>query len=156
MKEWFFFICYIRVHVNCIQYQFKRRNTGCCRIFFISGFTECDSWGSWVSIVSDYRLDDGGSISWISKGFSLYPLCPDQLLRPTQPPVHWVSGSFPGVKARPGSDADPHLVSWTKLCTNYISSPPWRSHGCSGTALLSGAQNVLFLRSISASLMLSL
>jgi hypothetical protein len=37
------------------------------------------SWGSSVSIVSDYRLDDQGSIPGKGKGFFLCPLCPDQL-----------------------------------------------------------------------------
>jgi hypothetical protein len=36
-------------------------------------------WGSSVSTVSDYRLDDSRSISGRGKIFLLYPLCSDQL-----------------------------------------------------------------------------
>jgi hypothetical protein len=53
--------------------------------------------------VSDYGLEDRGSIR--GRGFFLYPLHPDRLWGPTQPPIQWIPGPFPGGKARPGRDA---------------------------------------------------
>jgi hypothetical protein len=58
-------------------------------------------------------------------------------LGPTQP-VQWVPGVLsPGVKARPGRDADhsPHLVPRSRMSRSYTSSPPSSSMACSGTAL---------------------
>jgi hypothetical protein len=58
--------------------------------------------GSSARVVSGYGLDDRATdvrSPTEAKGFLLYPLCPDRLLRLTQPP-------FPGAKARPGRDAD--------------------------------------------------
>jgi hypothetical protein len=48
-------------------------------------------------------------------------------LRPTQLPIQW----------RPGRDADHslHLVPRSRMSRSYISSPPWRLHGGSGTGL---------------------
>jgi hypothetical protein len=59
--------------------------------------------------VSDYGLDDraigvrfpAGAMDFSSN------LCVQTGSGPTQPPVQWVSGVlYPGVKARPGRDAD--------------------------------------------------
>jgi hypothetical protein len=72
------------------------------------------------------------------KGFFSYTLMSRPVLRPTQPSIQWVPGSFPGAKARPGLDADPspHLVPRSRMSRNYISSTFCRLHGSSGTALL--------------------
>jgi hypothetical protein len=51
--------------------------------------------------VSDYGLGDRGSIPGGGKIFPVASVS-RPALRPTQPPVQWV----PGVKARPGRDAD--------------------------------------------------
>jgi hypothetical protein len=52
------------------------------------------SWGSSVSIVSDYRLDDQRLIPGRNKG--IFPLASVSrlALRPIEPPIQWV----PGVK----------------------------------------------------------
>jgi hypothetical protein len=65
------------------------------------------------SMVSDYGLGDRGSIPGRGNGFLLYPLCPDRLWGPTQPPVQWVPGVLsPGVKRGRGVTltTHPHLV----------------------------------------------
>jgi hypothetical protein len=64
------------------------------------------SWGSSVSIVTDYGLDDWGSISTEAEDFSS-SLC-DQTgsgAHPASCPMG-TGGSFPGGKARPARDAD--------------------------------------------------
>jgi hypothetical protein len=54
--------------------------------------------------VSDYGLGDRGSIPGGGEGFFHLSL---PALGPTQPPVQWVTGVLsPGLKARPGRDAD--------------------------------------------------
>jgi hypothetical protein len=61
------------------------------------------SWGSSVSIVSDYTLDDRGSIIGRDKGLasvSRPDLDPHSLL------YSGYQGSISGSNARPGSDAD--------------------------------------------------
>jgi hypothetical protein len=59
--------------------------------------------------VSDYGLDDraiGVRSPAGAKDFS-FSLCVQTGSGPTQPPVQWVPGVLsPGVKARPGRDAD--------------------------------------------------
>jgi hypothetical protein len=59
-------------------------------------------------------------------------------VRPTQPPVQWVPGSFSRGKARPERDADhsPHLVPKSRMSRSYTSSIPSATMTCSGTALL--------------------
>jgi hypothetical protein len=60
--------------------------------------------------VSDYGLDDraiGVRSPAGSKDFFSLSSVSRPALGPTQPPVQWVPGVFsPGVKARPGRDAD--------------------------------------------------
>jgi hypothetical protein len=98
----------------------------------------CRSRGSSVSIVSDYALDDWGSIP--GGGQRIFP--PSSVsrpaLRPTQPPVQWVLGVLPRGKARPGVTLTihPHLVPRSRMDRSYTSSPPSASMACSGTALL--------------------
>jgi hypothetical protein len=46
-------------------------------------------------IVSDYGLDDRGSIPGRVKGFILYPLCPDRLWGPPSLLYNGYRGSFP-------------------------------------------------------------
>jgi hypothetical protein len=48
------------------------------------------SWHSSVSIVSDCRLDDRGSIPSRGKGFFPLASVSRPALRPTQPPIQWV------------------------------------------------------------------
>jgi hypothetical protein len=62
------------------------------------------SWGSSVSVVSDYRLDD----RVFDPRQSQKPLAsvPWPALRPTQPPVQWAQGFLRRRKERPGRDAD--------------------------------------------------
>jgi hypothetical protein len=53
-------------------------------------------------------------------------------LRPIQPPVQWVPGSFPpGVKRGRGValTTHPHLVTRSIMSRRYTSSPAWRLHG---------------------------
>jgi hypothetical protein len=84
------------------------------------------------SIVSDYGLDDRAIGVRSPAGKRIFPLTSVSrpALGPTQPPVQWVPWVFsPGVKARPGRDADhsPHLVS--RMSKSYTSSPHKRLHG---------------------------
>jgi hypothetical protein len=56
--------------------------------------------------VSDYGLDDRGSIPGRGKGFFLQPVCPDRLGAHPASSTMGTGGPFPGGKARPGRDAD--------------------------------------------------
>jgi hypothetical protein len=59
------------------------------------------------SIVSDYGLDDRAIGVRSPAGAKDFSSVSRPTLGPTQPPVQWVPGVlFPGVKARPGRDAD--------------------------------------------------
>jgi hypothetical protein len=65
------------------------------------------SQGCSVSVVSDYGLDDRGSI--LSRGESIFPLASVSrpAVGPTQPPVQWVPGvPSQGRKTQPRSDTD--------------------------------------------------
>jgi hypothetical protein len=59
--------------------------------------------------VSNYRLDDRAIGVRSPAGVKDFPLASGSrpAPRPTQPPVQWIPGVLsPGVKARPGRDAD--------------------------------------------------
>jgi hypothetical protein len=57
-------------------------------------------------MVSDYGLDDRGSIPDRGRGFFFQPLHPDLLWGPPSLLTNGYRGPFPGGKARPGRDAD--------------------------------------------------
>jgi hypothetical protein len=85
--------------------------------------------GSSGSIVSDYGLDDRGSIPDRGRGFFFQLLRPD---RPTQPPIQRVPGVLsPGIKCGRGVTltTHPHLVpslSMSRSCTfSPAHVPPW-------------------------------
>jgi hypothetical protein len=108
------------------------------------------NWGSSVSILSDHRLDDQGSIPGEANDFFPYTLCPDHLWSPLSllPSAH--PGSFPGVKRGRGVTltTHPHLVLRSRM-RSYITSPPWRLHGGCGTVFAA----VLGLRQIQSQMM---
>jgi hypothetical protein len=91
-----------------------------------------------LSAVSDYRLDYRGSIPSRTIEFFLWLPCPDQLLRPTQPPIQWVPEFISRVKRCRDMTltTHPYLVPRSMSSSNYTASPPWRLHGGSGTALI--------------------
>jgi hypothetical protein len=79
------------------------------RRYFASTIQVARSRVSSGSIVSDYGLDDRAIGVRSPVGAKIFPLVSASrpALGPTQPPVKWVQGVLsPGVKARPGLDAD--------------------------------------------------
>jgi hypothetical protein len=94
--------------------------------------------GSSVSIVSDYGLDDRGSIPDRGRGFS------SSLCVQTGSGAHPASCTvgtgdpFPEGKARPGRDADhsPHLVPKLRMSRAIPPLTPSVSTACSGITLL--------------------
>jgi hypothetical protein len=91
--------------------------------------SEC--WGSSVSAVSDYRLDDRGSIPAEVKDFSS-SLCV-QTTSEAHPASYTIEtvGPVPEGKARSGRDANhsPHLVSKSRKSRIYfplLLAPAWR------------------------------
>jgi hypothetical protein len=91
-----------------------------------------------VIILSDYRLDDRGSILGRGKEFFPYPLCPDQLWGPPSLLPNMYQWVLPRGKRRPGRDGDRslHLVQRSRISRSYISSPSCRLHSGIGAALL--------------------
>jgi hypothetical protein len=93
------------------------------------------------SIVSDYGLDDRAIRVRSPSGAEDFS---SSLCVQTGSGAHPASCTMgtgvlsPGVKARPGLDADhsPHLVPRSRMSRSYTSSPPSASMACSGTAFL--------------------
>jgi hypothetical protein len=106
--------------------------------FMVGGWKLIINWVSSVSVMSDYRLDDRGSIPGRGKGFFLQFLCPNQLWGPSSLLSSGYRGSCSEGKAQVGLDADhwPHLMPRSRMSSSYKSSHPWLLHGGSGTALL--------------------
>jgi hypothetical protein len=96
------------------------------------------SWGSSVSIVSDYRQDDRGSTLAEAKNFSS-SLCV-QTSTETHPASYpmGTGAPFPGVKCSRGVTltTHPHLELRSRMSGSYTSWPPWRVHGIVGVLLL--------------------
>jgi hypothetical protein len=96
----------------------------------------CRSWGSSVSIVSDYRLDEVRSLVE-KKDFSSSVIA--QTSSETHPAfcLMGTRGPFPEGKLLPGDDAyhEPHLVLSSKMSRSYTASPPWRLLCGSGITL---------------------
>jgi len=84
--------------------------------------------GSAVGIATDYGLDGPGIESPWGRDF---PHLSRLALRPTQPPVQWVSGLSRG-KERPGREADPSPPSSAvvKKGESYTATPPMGRTAC--------------------------
>jgi hypothetical protein len=71
--------------------------------------------------------------------YFLWPLCPDQLLSLTQPPIQWVPRVLSlGVKNGRSMTltTNPHLVPRSRMSMSYLFSPPCWLHGGSRIVLL--------------------
>jgi hypothetical protein len=85
--------------------------------------------GSSVSIVSDCRLGDRGSIPGRGKDFSSN-LCAQRHWDPPSLLYNGYRGSFPQVKARPGrDDYHPPALPRSRMSRSYTPSPPKRQRG---------------------------
>jgi hypothetical protein len=101
---------YFKLHMNTIKERSRGRS---------------------VSIVSDYGLDDRGSIPDRGRGFSS-SFCVQTGSGAHQPPVQWVPGVIsPGAKRGRGVmlTTHPHLVPRLRMSRSYTSSHPKRLHG---------------------------
>jgi hypothetical protein len=98
---------------------------------FIEGLKLRLTRGSSVSIVSDCRLDDWGSIPGRGIGFFLQPVCPNQLWNPPSLLPNGYHGFLPCIK-RPRHDADHSLPSSAEVMNAWELyflpplSPSWR------------------------------
>jgi hypothetical protein len=88
-------------HQN-ITTELERLNTLCVKMYVVVSFR--GSWGS--SVVSDYRMDDRGSVLDRGHGFFLVASVSRLTLRLTQLPIQWV----PGVKHDQGVTQTTHPI----------------------------------------------
>jgi hypothetical protein len=115
------------------QWRFLFRRIMCWCWIFLGVQKIWLSRGSLIHIVSDYGLDDRGSIFGRGKGLFFSPIHPDRLWAP-QSPIQWVPGVlFPGVKCGWGVTLTTHLhlVPRSRMSRSYTSTM-----ACSGTVLL--------------------
>jgi hypothetical protein len=90
------------------------------------------SHGSSVSFVTDYGLDDRGSIPNRDRGFFFQPLRPDRLWGPRSLLSNGYRGDLsPGLKRGRGVTltTHPHLLPMLRMSRSYTSSSPKRLHG---------------------------
>jgi hypothetical protein len=88
--------------------------------------------GSSGSIVSDYGLDDRGSIPDIGRVFFFQTLCPDRHWGPPSLLYNRYQGVLSlGVKRGQGVTltTHPHLLPRSRMSRSYTSSPPWTVAG---------------------------
>jgi hypothetical protein len=87
---------------------------GASTVFTVTPSTSSEPDSS-VSLVSDYSLDDWGSIP--DKRQRIFPLVSAfrPALGPKQPPVQWVLGALPGAQASLGCVADHSPPSSAKV-----------------------------------------
>jgi hypothetical protein len=99
---------YVRVQLRgpTSNYHLSQQISSCIRHVVIADHTKLKKRGSSLSTVSDYGLDGRGSIPDRGRGFS--PNLCVQTGSGTHPAscTMGTGGSFSGVKARPGRDAD--------------------------------------------------
>jgi hypothetical protein len=80
-------------------------------------FLKLRGWGSSVSMVSEYRLDNRCSISGRGRGRGFFPVVSVSIpaLRPTQPPMQWIPLFLSLGKALPGRDHSPPSSADVKI-----------------------------------------
>jgi hypothetical protein len=111
------------------------------------------TWDSSIHTVSDYRLDDRGSIPAEEKIIS------SSLFVQIISEFHTASDTmgtvvpFPGSKSRPGHDPNhsPHLALRSKMIRSFFLLSPYRLHGGSGKLYFTNIR-LLFLNALLANL----
>jgi hypothetical protein len=96
-----------------------------CETRFWTSYGKERSWDSSVSVVSDYMLDEWGSVPGRGKRLFLYPLCPDRLWGPPNLLHNGYRVLSPGVKRGRSVTltTHPHLVPRSIMSRSYIHLP---------------------------------
>jgi hypothetical protein len=117
-------LCVLHSYFMFRSYHFECRTE--IRLYLLSTSRQIRSWGSSVSVVSHYTLDERCSIRGKGKGFFPLASVSRPAIRPTQTPIQWVPGGrFLGVKRSlyVTLTTHPHLVPRSRMNRRYISSP---------------------------------